>query len=221
MSDEVANFNLLWSPLNMLEDEQDVTSIIDEDLENVLIQIDMLADHGSTEICLEYSLDSDIHTTDTANTCTATVPNTTHENMELEDKYWGDVTLNTASDGTKYLELNARQTKTRTGANVADVREVSPKIYETKGDHDPIKYYEVYKSKRPQNFSDAEDPFYLAPRTISLADTRSQIWFLRQKIGERKMGSIVKTMKIEGGLDENKRLTNHSARISCSETKIK
>ncbi|CAC5383292.1 unnamed protein product [Mytilus coruscus] len=53
--------------------------------------------------------------------------------------------------------------------------------------------------------------FYLAPRTIPLDDTRSQIWFLRQKVGE-KMGSIVKTMQIEGGLDENKRLTNHSAR---------
>lgn len=34
---------------------------------------------------------------------------------------------------TKYLELNKRQTKTRTGANVADVTEVSPKIYEIKG----------------------------------------------------------------------------------------
>ncbi|CAG2186385.1 unnamed protein product [Mytilus edulis] len=398
MSDEVANFNLLWSPMNLLQDEQDVNPDIDEDLENVLIQIDMLADQGSTEVCPEYSLET--NTTETTNTCIATVPtvpDTTHENMELEDKQfdeeflhlddngvqnfldkqqnkntakksfydlalvtrflkkkketreiqtipvveldsllsnfvltvrkkdgqeyepstirgfissverklrrhkyghsimgddndesfhltretlkakqkllkqkgkgnkpkraqpltdeeiamlfdknvlgdnspkallntvwlnncvqfglrgvsehyslrWGDVTLNTASDGTKYLELNERQTKTRTGANVADVREVSPKIYGTNGDHDPIKYYEIYKSKRPQNFCDAEDPFYLAPRTISLADTRSEIWFLRQKIGERKMGAIVKSMKIEGGLDENKRLTNHSAR---------
>lgn len=37
----------------------------------------------NTEICPEYSLDT--HTTDTANTWLATVPNTTHENFELED----------------------------------------------------------------------------------------------------------------------------------------
>ena len=125
---------------------------------------------------------------------------------------WGDVTLNTASDGVRYLELNERQTKTRTGENVANVREVSPKIFETKDARDPVKYYDIYKSKRPENFCDSLDPFYLAPRTIPLEDSRSDIWFLQQKVGERKLASIVKTMKEEGKLDENKRLTNHSAR---------
>ena len=87
MSDEVANFNLLWSPLNLLQDEQNVNPDIDEDLENVLIQIDMLADQGSTEVCHKYSLET--NTNETTNTCIATVPtvpDTTHQNMELEDK---------------------------------------------------------------------------------------------------------------------------------------
>lgn len=101
--------------------------------------------------------------------------------------------------------MNERQTKTWTGANVADVREVSPKIFKTKGDHDPIKYYEMYKSKRPLNFCDAEDPIYIGwhtlPNMVSSSESRRE-----------KMGSIVITMKIEGGLDENKCLTNHSAR---------
>lgn len=125
---------------------------------------------------------------------------------------WGDVTMHTASDGTRYLELNERQTKTRTGENISDVREVSPKMYECAGEHNPLQYYEAYMSRRPAGFSNPEDPFYLSVRTISLEDHRSDKWFLRQKVGERKLGTIVKTMKEKGQLDQNKRLTNHSAR---------
>jgi hypothetical protein len=97
---------------------------------------------------------------------------------------WGDVTLNTASDGAKYLQLNKRQTKTRTGENLSDVREVTPKIYEAEDEspeRDPIKIYEIYSTKRPNNFSNADDPFYIPPRTIPLEDSKTNIWFLRQK----------------------------------------
>ena len=128
---------------------------------------------------------------------------------------WGDVTLNKASDGAKYLQLNERQTKTRTGENLSDVREVTPKIYEDEGEspeRDPIKIYEIYSIKRPNNFSNADDPFYLAPRTIPLEDSKTNIWFLRQKVGERKLVGLKKKMKESGKLDINKRLTNHSAR---------
>jgi hypothetical protein len=128
---------------------------------------------------------------------------------------WGDVTLNTASDGAKYLQLNERQTKTRTGANLSDVREVTPKIYEDEGEspeRDPIKIYEIYSMKRPNNFSNADDPFYIAPRTIPLEDSKTNIWFLRQKVGERKLADLMKKIKENGKLDINKRLTNHSAR---------
>ena len=102
---------------------------------------------------------------------------------------WGDVTLNTASDGARYLQLNERQTKTWTGENLSDVREVTPKIYETEGEspeRDPIEIYEIYSIKRPNNFSNADDPFYLAPRIIPLEDSKTNIWFLRKKVGERK-----------------------------------
>jgi hypothetical protein len=43
-------------------------------------------------------------------------------------------------------------------------------------------------------FSGPEDPFYLAPRTIPLHDSRSTRWFLKQKVGEKKLSSIVKTV---------------------------
>jgi hypothetical protein len=31
-------------------------------------------------------------------------------------------------------------------------------------------------------------------------------------LGEKKIGSLLKTMALDGGFDENKRLTNHSTR---------
>lgn len=123
---------------------------------------------------------------------------------------WGDIKLHTTSDGVQYIELNERQTKTRTGANIADVREVTPKIFESGGDNDPIKMFKIYAEKRPLDFSGPEDPFYLAPRTIPLDDSRSARWFLKQKVGQKKL-SIVKTM-MKASLDPNKHLTNHSAR---------
>jgi hypothetical protein len=45
---------------------------------------------------------------------------------------WGDITLNTASNGARYLQLNERQTKTSSGENLSDIHEVIHKIYETK-----------------------------------------------------------------------------------------
>jgi len=42
---------------------------------------------------------------------------------------WGDVTLSTACDDARYLQLNERQTKTRTGEHLSDVREVIANIY--------------------------------------------------------------------------------------------
>ena len=45
-----------------------------------------------------------------------------------------------------------------------------------------------------------------------LEDSKTHIWFLRQKVGERKLAVLMKTMKESGKLDINKRLTNHSAR---------
>jgi hypothetical protein len=70
----------------------------------------------------------------------------------------------------------------------------------------------MYTSKRPSNVSGPEDPFYLASRTIPLGDTRSSLWYLRQKVGVKKLCKLLKTMKEKVQLDPNKRITSHSAR---------
>ena len=110
-----------------------------------------------------------------------------------------------------YLLLNERQTKTRTGENTSDVRKAKPKIYSLpNSDRDPIAAYKLYASKRPSNFSSPDSPFYLAPRTVSVSSDSDQ-WFLRQRIGVRKLSALMKDMCEKAGL-AGKRLTNHSAR---------
>ena len=44
---------------------------------------------------------------------------------------WGDIKLKDSSDGTEYLEYNERQTKTRTGENIVDIRQIKPKMFAT------------------------------------------------------------------------------------------
>ena len=125
---------------------------------------------------------------------------------------WGDGTLYIDSDGSRYLELSERQTKTHTGENISDVREVSPNMYECPGDRNPVALYELYASKRPTGMRDPSDPFYIATRTIPLTGTEGEQWFVRQRVGEKKLASIMKTTKQKAGLETNKRLTNHSVR---------
>jgi hypothetical protein len=53
----------------------------------------------------------------------------------------------------KYLELNERQTKTRTGTNISDVREVSLKIFENPGDRYPCLFSFMVFSNLPNFFT--------------------------------------------------------------------
>lgn len=120
--------------------------------------------------------------------------------------------LRCGSDGSEYIELNERQTKTRTGDNIRDVRKVTPKIFSVDGNRDPVKLYKLYSEKRPAAYNGDDTPFYLAPRTIPLLNQDTDIWFMKQRIGTRKLGALLKTMATKAGLEVNKKLTNHSAR---------
>ena len=125
---------------------------------------------------------------------------------------WGDIQLHSTSDGVQYLELNERQTKTRTGDDVTDVREVTPKMFATGDIHCPVEAYKVYSSKRPRSMMDSDSPFYVACRTVQLHDPEKEIWFINQRVGQKKLGKMMKMMQTEGKLNPAKRLTNHSAR---------
>ena len=104
----------------------------------------------------------------------------------------------TSSDGTEYLELNERQTKTRTGENIAYVRRVPPKMFATGCRRWPVKLYKEYADRRPEGFSRPEDPFYLAPHTKF--DSLGGQWFVRQRVGLSKLGKMLKAMPVSANL---------------------
>ena len=57
-----------------------------------------------------------------------------------------------SSNGTEYLEYNERQTKTRTGENIVDIRQIKPKMIASGDVRDLVKSYKLYASKRPMDF---------------------------------------------------------------------
>ncbi|WAR26652.1 K1958-like protein [Mya arenaria] len=136
----------------------------------------------------------------------------TKENHDLR---WGDVELKTSSSGLEYLALNERQTNTRTGSNIKDVRDVTPKMFAMPEDIErcPVHAYKQYAVQRPTDFCTSDDPFYIAPRTSSQSHVYDhEKWFVKMKLGEKKLGGLLKKMASDGGLDSNKRITNHSTR---------
>ena len=59
---------------------------------------------------------------------------------------------------------------------------------------------------------DSDSPFYVACRTVQLHDPEKEIWFINQRVGQKKLGKMMKMMQTEGKLNPVQRLTNHSAR---------
>ena len=127
---------------------------------------------------------------------------------------WGDVTLKRDSDGREYLELRERQTKTRTGEDIRNVREVAPRAWENGENPEqcPVAAYKLFRSKRPKKYCGAEDPFYIAPIPTNPFPSSSERWFISQPVGVNKLCSIMSNMCRAAGVSEDKRLTNHSAR---------
>lgn len=126
---------------------------------------------------------------------------------------WGDIVKKQTSDGTKFLQFNERLTKTRTGDN-NETRKTNPKMFENKNNPSrcPITIYEKYCNLRPEGYNNEDDPFYLATRTIGHSDTKeNDIWFKKQKVGDRKLAAMMKTMAVKAGIPA-KKLTNHSCR---------
>lgn len=71
---------------------------------------------------------------------------------------WGDIKLKNSSDGTEYLEYNERQTKTRTGENIVDIRQIKPKMFATEMQEIQWKVINYMLLRDPMDF----------PRTMTL-----------------------------------------------------
>lgn len=117
----------------------------------------------------------------------------------------------------EYLTYNERQTKTRTGADITNVRPERPRMYATGTERCPVETYKVYDSKRPEGFSRPNDPFYLAVNTTKPNPTAGETWFLRGPVGIHKLNNLMKRMGAKAGLKEiesGKKITNTSVRKS-------
>ncbi|WAR31364.1 hypothetical protein MAR_033906 [Mya arenaria] len=102
-----------------------------------------------------------------------------------------DVELKTSSSGLEYLALNEHQTKTRTGSNITDVRDVTPKIFAMPEDIErcPVHAYKLYAVQRPTDFCTSDDPFYIAPRASSQSHGHDhENWFMKMKLGGKEAG---------------------------------
>ncbi|KAH3854389.1 hypothetical protein DPMN_096930 [Dreissena polymorpha] len=59
---------------------------------------------------------------------------------------WGDITLNCDSAGQKCLQLNERQTKTRTVYSLSDTPALKPKVWAAVNkDRCPVEMYKLFK----------------------------------------------------------------------------
>jgi integrase len=127
---------------------------------------------------------------------------------------WGDICLQTDNAGSEFLTFNERQSKTRQGSNPRDTRVVKPKMWANLEcpTRCPVHIYKFYAEKRPSDFCNPDDPFYLATTTKCSAMTNEDQWFKRQPIGVNKLGSIMKRMTTAAGIIGDKKLTSHSAR---------
>lgn len=135
--------------------------------------------------------------------------------MFFRQLMWGDVHLGFDTElNLEYLEYNERQTKTRTGVDIRNVRPEKPRMYATGTERCPIEVYKAYDSLRPANFSRPADPFYLGVNTTNKNPSLNETWFLRAPVGKNKLNTFMKSMvkNIPEAEDGNQKLTNSSVR---------
>ena len=134
---------------------------------------------------------------------------------EQRNLRWGDVVLETDSQGKEYLVHSERQTKSRQGDDPRNVRPVKPRMYENKeipAERNPVNVYKLYRNKRPQSMLEPDAPFYLTVNHFKSSvqgQQRDCTWFKAQPMGVNKLTSILKDMCEVGGIP---RKTNHAGR---------
>jgi hypothetical protein len=128
---------------------------------------------------------------------------------------WGDIVLkNDPISKFDYLEYHERTTKTRTGEDLRNTRACPPRMYATPDNRErcPVHTYICYQARRPEDFCNQNDPFYLAPVTNNLSPSLTERWFLRGPVGANKLQSLMRKMAKKANLPKNKRITNTSVR---------
>ena len=82
-------------------------------------------------------------------------------------------------------------------------------MYSMPGDEDcPVKHFKKYCSKLKNNL----DAFYQRPKDKWSHDDAE--WYVNAPLGKNKLGDLMKSMSIDGGLSQV--YTNHCLRATCA-----
>ena len=127
---------------------------------------------------------------------------------------WNDICLKKSSEGKRYLEHNERQTKMRSGTRGKHRTQVH--AYELPGDprRCPVRMYILYKSKCPEQAIGDEKPIYLQAKCYlnDMTMKNDQIWYKCQRYGYKSIVGFMPAVASLGGLSDDKKITNTSAR---------
>ena len=127
-----------------------------------------------------------------------------HHHLEISEFF-----IEIDEKGRRYVQFIEGPSKTRQGGLNFKPRQINPRMYETGCERCPIKFFELYVSKRPM-FKKSTGPFYLAP----IDNPKNEnIWYKNQRVGVHTINNIMKSMFLKSPVaNNNKNITNHSAR---------
>jgi hypothetical protein len=130
----------------------------------------------------------------------------------------GDITLKVDTNGDEYLQYcKERQTKTRQGDNIGNIRKSGPIAMENKSDRTrcPVLAYKLFSLKRHENMKTTDSPFYIQATIFQDDNIKSKtFWYNNLRLGVKSICKIIKSMAKESLPESNKKLTGHSARKS-------
>ena len=132
-----------------------------------------------------------------------------------------DLKLSTDENGLKYLEWDKeRGTKTRTGEkHNSHQRAFNPKAVETPDEYCPIRIYEEFIKRRPEESKTTDSPFFLA--MVPDKNIRNdKPWYFNRPLGKNMIGDFLKKSNaiLQNSSSSRSKIANHSARKTCIST---
>lgn len=129
---------------------------------------------------------------------------------------FGDVHVKQNADGSEYLQLLERSSKTRDGSVSFDSRATSQKIFCSCQDGGMSKcVIEVWKcfiSHRPEDFCGSDDPLYLQCKMDDhIKKSNSDVWYKQQPLGTNSLGKLLPKACMMAGLEPR---GNHGVRAT-------
>ena len=124
------------------------------------------------------------------------------------DAYVEDFSISQMADGIKVVEFKENPTKTRQGGLRNPTRRSPQQMWSTDGgERDPVKLFEEWLEHRPDALKKS-GPLYL---TIIPRPT-SNTWYSKTRMGQHRIGQIMKSVASCLPTESNKKITNHSTR---------